>query len=52
VPAAKLNEFSAHCPAGEFGWTRIGTLSVQAGALVQRGASVMQVSHRGFDHFA
>jgi thiamine-monophosphate kinase len=51
VPAAKLNEFNTHCPASEFGWTRIGTLTVQAGALVQRGASVMQVSHRGFDHF-
>jgi thiamine-monophosphate kinase len=51
VPAAKLNEFNAQCPAGEFGWTRIGTLTVQSGARVQRGASVMQVSHRGFDHF-
>ncbi|HEY4341833.1 MAG TPA: thiamine-phosphate kinase [Steroidobacteraceae bacterium] len=51
VPAARLNEFIAHCPAGEFGWSRIGTLSAQPGAIVRRGASVMQVSHRGFDHF-
>ena len=51
VPAAKLDEFAASCPAGEFGWTRIGTLTAQPGARVRRGASVMQVSHRGFDHF-
>lgn len=52
VPAAKLEEFSARCPAGEFGWSRIGTLTAEPGAIVRRGASVMQVSHRGFDHFA
>jgi thiamine-monophosphate kinase len=51
VPRAKLEEFSARCPAGEFGWSRIGTLTEQPGAIVRRGASVMQVSHRGFDHF-
>jgi thiamine-monophosphate kinase len=51
VPAAKLAEFSARCPATQFGWSRIGALKPQRGALVQRGASVMQVSHRGFDHF-
>ena len=52
VPAGKLQEFTARCPAAEFGWSRIGTLTVQPGAVVRRGASVMQVSHRGFDHFA
>jgi thiamine-monophosphate kinase len=51
VRATKLNEFMAQCPAREFGWSRIGTLTAQPGATVQRGASVMQVSHRGFDHF-
>jgi thiamine-monophosphate kinase len=51
VPAAKLAAFAARCPAGEFGWSRIGTLTATPGALVQRGANVMQVSHRGFDHF-
>jgi thiamine-monophosphate kinase len=51
VPAAKLKEFAARCPAAQFGWSRIGALRAQRGALVQRGASVMQVSHRGFDHF-
>ena len=51
VPAAKLAEFAARCPAGEFGWSRIGTLTVRSGAIVQCGATVMQVSHRGFDHF-
>lgn len=52
VPAAKLDEFAARCPAAEFGWSRIGTLNAIPGARVQRGATVMQVSHRGFDHFA
>ena len=51
VPAGKLTQFAAHCPSGEFGWSRIGTLSVAPGAVVRRGATVMQVSHRGFDHF-
>jgi thiamine-monophosphate kinase len=51
VPAAKLDEFSTRCPASEFGWTRIGILTQEPGPLVQRGATVMQVSHRGFDHF-
>jgi thiamine-monophosphate kinase len=51
VPAAKLEEFTARCPATQFGWSRIGLLEPQRGAVVQRGASVMQVSHRGFDHF-
>jgi thiamine-monophosphate kinase len=51
VPAARLEAFIAQCPASEFGWSRIGALTVQPGALVRRGASVMQVSHRGFDHF-
>jgi thiamine-monophosphate kinase len=51
VPAAKLDEFAARCPAAQFGWSRIGVLGPQRGAVVQRGASVMQVSHRGFDHF-
>ncbi|HEV2700494.1 MAG TPA: thiamine-phosphate kinase, partial [Steroidobacteraceae bacterium] len=51
VPAAKLQEFTARCPAAQFGWSRIGALRAQQGAIVQRGASVMQVSHRGFDHF-
>ncbi len=51
VPAGKLPELSARWPAGDFGCSRIGTLTVQPGARVQRGATVMQVSHRGFDHF-
>lgn len=51
VSATRLNEFAARCPAGEFGWSRIGTLTAQPGALVRRGASVMQVSPHGFDHF-
>ena len=51
VPAARLDDFAARCPAGEFGLSQIGTLTAQPGARVQRGATVMQVSHRGFDHF-
>jgi thiamine-monophosphate kinase len=51
VPAVKLAQFSARCPATQFGWSRIGVLEPQRGAVVQRGASVMQVSPRGFDHF-
>jgi thiamine-monophosphate kinase len=52
VPQAKLSEFAQACPTAEFGWTRIGTLTAQSGARVLRGGNVMQVSHRGFDHFA
>ncbi len=52
VPAGKLKQFAARCPAGEFGWSQIGTLTVAPGAVVRRGTTVMQVSHRGFDHFA
>jgi thiamine-monophosphate kinase len=52
VPEVKLKEFAHRCPAAEFGWSRIGTLTQAPGALVQRGETVMQVSHRGFDHFA
>ncbi len=51
VPVAQLEEFAARCPAAQFGWSRIGALRHERGASVQRGASVMQVSHRGFDHF-
>src|SRR5580692_927991 len=51
VPAANLDAFAVSCPASEFGWSRIGTLTATPGARVQRGATVMQVSHRGFDHF-
>ncbi|MEJ0007505.1 MAG: thiamine-phosphate kinase [Steroidobacteraceae bacterium] len=51
VPASQIREFAARCPRQEFGWTRIGTLTAQPGARVLRGATVMQVSHRGFDHF-
>jgi thiamine-monophosphate kinase len=51
VPTAKLKEFSARCPASDFGWTRIGTLTQEPGFSVRRGESVMQVSPRGFDHF-
>jgi thiamine-monophosphate kinase len=51
VPAAHLAAFAARCPVAEFSWSRIGTLTQERGAVVQRGASVMQVSHRGFDHF-
>jgi thiamine-monophosphate kinase len=52
VPPAKLGAFAQRCPAAEFGWTCIGALSGQPGARVLRGESVMQVSPRGFDHFA
>jgi thiamine-monophosphate kinase len=52
VPQAKLDEFMQLCPAAEFGWTRIGALTAAPGARVLRGKTVMQVSPRGFDHFA
>jgi thiamine-monophosphate kinase len=51
VPASKLEAFAVRCPVAEFSWSRIGTLTQCRGAVVQRGTSVMQVSHRGFDHF-
>src|SRR5580704_12512386 len=35
VPSARLDEFIAHCPASEFGWSRIGMLSAQPGAIVR-----------------
>jgi thiamine-monophosphate kinase len=51
VPQARLGEFANRCPAADFGWSRIGTLTGQPGARVLRGETVMQVSPRGFDHF-
>jgi thiamine-monophosphate kinase len=51
VPQERLGDFAARCPAAEFGWSRIGTLTGEPGARVLRGETVMQVSHRGFDHF-
>jgi thiamine-monophosphate kinase len=51
VPTVKLKEFTARCPASQFGWSRVGVLTEETGGSVQRGGSVMQVSHRGFDHF-
>jgi len=51
VPRARLADFATRCPAAEFGWSRIGTLTGEAGARVLQGETVMQVSHRGFDHF-
>ncbi|MGC1459701.1 MAG: thiamine-phosphate kinase [Steroidobacteraceae bacterium] len=51
VPAGKYEEFAVRCPAARFGWSRIGALRQERGAIVQRGASVMQVSHRGFDNY-
>ncbi|HTY93979.1 MAG TPA: thiamine-phosphate kinase [Steroidobacteraceae bacterium] len=52
VPEADLAAFAAQCPAAQFGWRRIGVLTAQPGASIRRGGSVMQFSHRGFDHFA
>jgi thiamine-monophosphate kinase len=51
VPEARIAQFEAHCPAAQFGWTRIGILTSAGGPQVYDGPSVMQVSHRGFDHF-
>ena len=51
VPQSRLREFANRCPTADFGWSRIGTLTAEPGARVLRGETVMQVSHRGFDHF-
>jgi thiamine-monophosphate kinase len=51
VPQERLGDFARRCPVADFGWSRIGTLTGEPGARVWRGETVMQVSHRGFDHF-
>ena len=51
VPAARLDEFAVRCRTGEFSCSRIGTVTQEPGAVVKDGATVMQVSHLGFDHF-
>ncbi len=52
VPASRIDAMLEALPRERWDYQRIGTLRSSTGTLVRRGETVMQVSHRGFDHFA
>jgi thiamine-monophosphate kinase len=52
VPPARIAAMHAALPPQQWGYRRIGTLRAASGTVVRRGESVMDFSHRGFDHFA
>jgi thiamine-monophosphate kinase len=51
VPAERLAALLQDVPPAKWRYARIGALRVEAGAVVVRAGSVMEFSHRGFDHF-
>ncbi|HTX23741.1 MAG TPA: thiamine-phosphate kinase [Steroidobacteraceae bacterium] len=52
VPPARLAALLRDLPPAEWLYQRIGALRAQHGAIVERGGSVIDFSHLGFDHFA
>lgn len=52
VPASRVDAMLEALPRQSWGYARIGTLRSDAGTVVRRGETVMDVSARGFDHFA
>jgi len=51
VPPARAAELERAVPPAVWGWRRIGVLTPSREVQVRRGGTVMQLSHRGFDHF-
>jgi len=51
VPAGRVDALLAALPPEEWRYARIGVLRSEPGAVVVRGGSVIDFSHRGFDHF-
>lgn len=52
VPVANVARMTRELPPAEWGYSPIGVLRPEPGAIVMRNGTVMQVSHSGFDHFA
>jgi thiamine-monophosphate kinase len=52
VPVANVARMTRELPPAEWGYSPIGVLRAEPGAVVMRNGTVMQVSHSGFDHFA
>ncbi len=52
VPSARAAALLGELPAQEWGYTRIGSLRREPGAVLMRDGSVIDFSHCGFDHFA
>jgi thiamine-monophosphate kinase len=52
VPVSRIDAMLEALPRERWGYQRIGILRSSAGTLVRRGETVMDVSPRGFDHFA
>ncbi|HTW37396.1 MAG TPA: thiamine-phosphate kinase [Steroidobacteraceae bacterium] len=52
VPPQRLDSLLHDLPPDEWTYHRVGTLRSAAGAVVERGGSVIEFSHYGFDHFA
>ena len=51
VPPSRVMDLEHVAPMAVWGWHRIGELTASGEARVWRGGTVMQLSHRGFDHF-
>lgn len=52
VPPSRAGALLRDLPADEWGYTRVGALRREPGAVVKREGSVIDFSHCGFDHFA
>jgi thiamine-monophosphate kinase len=52
VPVANVARMTRELPPAEWGYSPVGVLRAEPGAVVMRNGTVMQVSHSGFDHFA
>ncbi len=51
VPPERIAALLQDVPPAEWGYTRIGALRGEPGAVVARAGSVIEFSHCGFDHF-
>jgi thiamine-monophosphate kinase len=52
VPPARIGALLEGLPQAQWGYRRIGALRSVPETVVRRGQTVMDFSHRGFDHFA
>jgi thiamine-monophosphate kinase len=51
VPESSLARLEHELPAAQWGYTRIGTLRSERGAVVTRAGAVIEFSHSGYQHF-
>ena len=52
VPVRQLERLGADLPSAQWGYTRIGTVCLEAGAHVRDESGVKSVAAPGYDHFA